>query len=445
MTTAVVQGALEVLEAQLAATPRASHPFEHASLAYRLGLAYAESHGPDPAQRQRQALTCYEVASVLFDPRFDPVEHARVLNAAGAAHRALGHLQKAVALFREAAALFDGRNRPDEQAAALNNVGLVRIDQGDPDGAVAAFDAALELFDVTNADGRRGRLATLHNRGLAHASRATEPAWELALLDYERARTELDVDEAPYHHGLVHHSIGLACTALAGFRTTDRDEILVRAVGAFEECLTVFVRSAFPYQHGLAKHNLGVAWAVLGRTRSDPQALRRALARFEDATATLDPRLHGEAWQRAYANLERVEGELASVAPGASRVAQFVRLVAASSSDERATLVRDRLLRLLGLPEMPRRAALTDMALAIAQLGHGAAAVIDAEFAVLMELPNDALEVALRAHHDALQRLPEELREEADLALDKAIGEALGGPQRLFVRDFLYSLGWERP
>ena len=39
----------------------------------------------------------------------------------------------------------------------------------------------------------------------------------------------------------------------------------------------------------------------------------------------------------------------------------------------------------------------------------------------------------------------EESRIDADRALDQAIGDALGGPQRVAVRDFLESEGWERP
>ena len=39
----------------------------------------------------------------------------------------------------------------------------------------------------------------------------------------------------------------------------------------------------------------------------------------------------------------------------------------------------------------------------------------------------------------------EEARVEADRALDQAIADALGGPQRVAVRDFLEGEGWERP
>ncbi|MGH9186540.1 MAG: hydrogenase maturation protease [Acidimicrobiales bacterium] len=437
---------IEELEARLAATRRGTRPYEHASLAYRLGLAYAEHPGGDVSQGLRRALGCYDAAAAIFDPRFDPVEHARVLNAAGAAHRALGNQRKAASLFERAASLLQGRGRDDERAAALNNLGLTHTDLGDRGAAIAAFDGALALFDAVTADGRLGRVAALHNRGLAHSSAGDEQALESALADFDRARSELDVAAGPHHTALLDHSTGVALNALAALRAVERQDLLTQAVEAFAEAITVFTRAEFPHHHGLAKHNLGVAWADLGRERSDPRCLRRALASFEDAAATLDPRLHRDAWRQVYQNLERVEAELRSSTPEATRATHFALLVGAADTEERSRLVRERLLRLLSLPEVPRRAAIGELALAIAQLAPAQArAVMVAELSVLMELPNDALAVVLRAHFDAHQRLPEPRRELANRALDETIGDALGAPQRIFVRDFLYSLGWERP
>ena len=109
-------------------------------------------------------------------------------------------------------------------------------------------------------------------------------------------------------------------------------------------------------------------------------------------------------------------------------------------------MVRERLVRLLALPDPSRSKALTELALASARLDDARArAVMEAELGALMELPNEHLEIALRARLDAHARLSEADREDADRALDAAIGEALQGPQRIFVRDFLYSPDWERP
>jgi tetratricopeptide (TPR) repeat protein len=434
--------ALEALEKQLANIPRASRPYEHAAIAYRLGLAYAESPVGNASDSLRKALACYDVAAAIFDPRIDPVEHGRVINAAGAAQRSLGESRRAAALFERAAELLDGRERDAERAAALNNLGLARTELGELEAAIEALDAALGLFETSTAEGRRGRVATLHNRGQAHAAMPGEEGLEAALADFEEARADLDPDEAPYHHGLVNHSMGVACSALAEWRPSEREALVEEAIKAFSESLNVFSRAAFPFQYALAKHNLGLAYASMGGAMN----LRRALACFEDAVATLDTRVHADAWRQAYASLERTEKELESITPGMGRADHFAALVGGSRREDRTGLMRERLLRLLALPDPSRRPAIAELALASARLGHDRArAVIEAELDALMELPNEHLEIALRARLDAHARLPEAEQENADRALDAAIGEALQGPQRIYVRDFLYSLDWERP
>lgn len=447
-------GAIEGLEAQLKTTPRATRPYEHATIAYRLGLAYAENPVGNRSELLRKALACFDVAAAIFDPRFEPTEHARVLNAAGASHRAMGDRRKAAALFQKAADLFEGRDRDDERAAALNNVGLARSELGEIDEAVTAFDQAAALFDTSTADGRRGLVATLHNRGQAHAASNTEEGLEAALADFEEAQGDLDADEAPYHHALIHHSIGSACNALAARRPEERARLLEEAVGAFRESLTVFTRTGFPYQHALAKHNLGLAQAGQaelagqqegGGGKARLQNLRRALANFEDAIAMLDTRLHADAWKQAYASLSRVEEQLAAEMPGASRALQFATLVASTTEEERSALIRERVIRILALPDARRRGLLAEMAAASLQVGSRGQLIMEAELKSLMELPPETLDVALRARFDAHRSLGEAEQEAADRMLDAAIGGALQGPQRIMTRDFLYSLGWERP
>ena len=436
------QQAIQALEAQLAALPKGTRPYDHARVAYRLGLAYAESPLGGPADGLRKALACFDVAAAIFDPRFDPIEHARVLNAAGACHRGLGDRGRAATLFDKAAELLENSDRDDERAAALNNLGLARAEAGDPAGAVEAFDRAVELFDRQSPEGRRGLAATLHNRGQARGLPGTVEAVQESLGDYQEALAVLGDEEAPYHVGLVHHSIGVAYSSLAQARPAEREQALARAMAAFEESLIVFTRTAFPFQHALAKHNLGLARAALGGTDN----LRRALAAFEDAVAILDPRLHADPWKQAYASLERTEDHLATSFPGMGRSAHFAALAAAGDEEERVRLVHERLRRLLALPEPRRHAALVDLALAGARLPRPSAVkLMTTELSVAMEFPLDQQEPVLQARFDAHQQLDAEAREEADRALDEAIGEALQGPQRIFVRDFLTGRGWERP
>lgn len=430
------------LERQLAATSRADRPHEYARLSYRLGLAYAESTGTQ-ADGVRKALALYDAAAAIFDPRYDPVEHAMVLNAAGAAHRVLGTRDKAAELFEKSISLFEGGDRSDLLAIAQNNLGLVRSELGQLPEAVEAFDRALEHFDPSTADGRRARIAALQNRGQAKAAMGTAEALGDALADYEEANSGIDFDEAPYHFALVQHSIGVALSALATAQPEDSDQYLREAVGAFEECLSVFLRHTFPYQFALAKHNLGLAYSRLGGATNK----RRALACFEDTVAMLDTRVHADAWRQGYASLEKVEKELAESHPGLSRSQHFAAALAAMRDEDRTKMLRERVLHLMALPDPRRTTALAELNRDIAsQDEQRAKRIIADHLLIIVEQPADRQRVALNALWEGHKAIEDpELRASADRALDWAVGDALQGPQRILVRDFLSELGWERP
>ncbi|CAN5497104.1 hypothetical protein BH20ACT2_BH20ACT2_00870 [soil metagenome] len=444
MSTYEPAQAIVALEARLAATSRAQRPHEHAAVTYRLGLAYAESPIGNPTENLRKALACYDVAAAIFDARYDPVENARVLNAAGAAHRGLGRAGQAAKLFEQAADLLKGHDRAPERAAALNNLGLARAEAGDLVAALATYGEAAAEFDDTTAEGRRGRAAALHNRGLAHAAPGTVEGLEAALVDYAEAAASVDDEEAPYHHGLIAHSAGVASTALSARRPADRRRLLADAITSFERALGVFTRLAFPYQHALARHNMGRALAATG----DHDNLRRALACYEESVAMLDPRVHKDMWHQAYASLEAVEAQLADhpAPPAPGRVGHFAALVAVCDPGERRQLLRERLTRLVALPVEAQHGALVELALASVAAGaDNGRAHIEAELGVFMELPTEALDAGLAARLDAHGRLAEADREPADRAFDLAIGDALGLSQRIAIRDRLTSMGFERP
>ena len=437
------KASIEALEKQLATTSRATRPHEHAVLAYRLGLAHAESPSGNPAEGLRRALAFYDVAAAIFDPRFEPLQHARVLNAAGAAHRGLGDRRKAAELFEKAVALFAQGGNDNERAAAYNNLGLSQTEMGQPAAGVEAFDAALPLFDAYAEEGKRGIISTLHNRGQAHTALGTEDGLEAALADFEEARGMIDPDANPLHHGMVEHSVGVTCSALARLSADGRSAFLQEGIRAFNNSLQVFTRTAFPYYHALVKHNLGLAYEAQGGTAN----LRRALSCFEDALAVLDPRLHADAWKQAYASLERVEKALQGPFPGMGRVEHLAALLAVVGLDERMVLVRERIFRLLAQPAPRDMTTMAELARAIGLLSYDdARKVYEAVMKLVIELPQDTQRVSLQAIISGHAEIAdEEARETADRALDQAIGDALGGPQRVAVRDFLQAEGWERP
>ncbi|MDE0805750.1 MAG: hypothetical protein OSA99_20800, partial [Acidimicrobiales bacterium] len=311
----------------------------------------------------------------------------------------------------------------------------------DIDGALDAFDRAIEVFSNSSEEGRRGRAATLVNKGMLLSSTGTAEALARAVETFASATEAVAGDEAPYHSAMADHARGVAEMDLAAVDHNERDTHLRRAVRAFEESLAFFTRTGFPYQHSLAKHNLGRALLGLG---GEGSALS-ALVAVEDAVAVLDPRIHRTEWEHALASLGEIETALAEVHPGVSRRGLFVVLFESSDRDERAALLVNRLTRVLALPPDARHSALRELAAASLRATDDGLAYIGIELTVLTELPNEHLESALRARLAAHGELDGERREAADRALDQAVGDALNGPQRVFVRDFLAANGFERP
>ncbi|MDE0805544.1 MAG: tetratricopeptide repeat protein, partial [Acidimicrobiales bacterium] len=99
---------VERLRERIATVDRRRDPHEHATLAYRQGLAHAEATSAEPQENLRTALQWYDRALEGFDAVYDPVPHARVLNAVGAALRSLGRLPDAIARFEKASTLLQG-------------------------------------------------------------------------------------------------------------------------------------------------------------------------------------------------------------------------------------------------------------------------------------------------------------------------------------------------
>lgn len=409
--------------------------------AYRQGLVRAESGAGSAEANLRQALALYEQAAAGFDPDHYPVEHARVLNAAGAAQRALGQPHRAGTLFARAGALLAGRGRAGEEAAAWNNLGLVRSEIGEHHLAVIAFDRALALFAGADAEERRGRWATLHNRGLAQAAGGGAAGIQAGIADYRMAIGELDPQEAPYHEGLLHHSLGVALAALAcdpSLSAERHRDLLGEALGELERSLQVFKRERMLYQYAMAKHNAAAVLVRLG----DPASARCAMVACDDSLAAADPRSYGDLRTRVL----RTMAEAAALLPTGTTVADaLVAAVAEGGPRQGHVLLAERMARLLALGTPQKTAAIAALAASSTRLpAEQAEAYMRVEILVAVELPAETLQGVLEARYLAHRHLSEPERLVADAALDRAIG-VLGTPQRVFVRDFLYSRGFERP
>lgn len=437
--------AIARFEAELGGIRRQSDPYEHALAAHRLGLAYAETVLGKPEDQLRRALACFDVAASLLDPRFHPVEHSRVLTAAGSVRRSLGDPAKALELFCAAADIASGRVSTDESAAMANNIGLALLERGDVAASIERFDQAVERFDATSAEGRRGRASALHNRGLARATSGRLDDLVAAFADHDGALAAVGFDEAALHHGLVQHSRGVVASTLS---TTSPDPAAAAtwrllALDAFTAALDVFVWPEHAVRHGMVSFNLGRMWAA-GHSIDD---LRQAMVNFEDAVTAFDPREQNAPWRRSFDSLTATEGRLAVSHPGWHRTDHLVALLH-GDPEGALRLMRRRLTRWLVLPGPARQSAVIDLVGASARWAepHGAGeAALALLLTTVMELPVEAQSTVLDALLAARNAGGVDEREALDRLVDRAIGDALNGPQRVFVRDHLVAGGYERP
>lgn len=428
---------IEGLRAHLTQYPKSSHPVEHATVQFNLGLALAESTSGDRDQNLRSAIGAHAEALDGFDSIRYPLQRARVLNALGTIERELGMTVVAIDRYRDAVGCLEGLEAPAELGSTLNNLGLTLADAGDIDGALDAYERALHAFDEVGYP--RQRATTLVNRGLALAARDTVESLAKALADYDRALALVDPESAPYVHAHAHHSRGVALMA----QPEDRQRALAEAIRSFDSALAIFTRHGYPFQHAMTRHNLGLAFMELAP--HDPTSLRRSLSALEEAASILDPRIHREHWLEVTAAMERAHQALRDLGDERTRVEHFAALVASASPPERRSLLRYRLRWLLTLREPHRTEALAAHDRAIVRLAPKELAEVSrAWISVLMEQPHEQLEAGLRSRQEAQAPLEGDQLQAALSATEDALGE-LETIQRVRVRDMLAEMGYERP
>ncbi len=420
----------------------ATDAVQWAAAAYRLGMATAEQPTAHPEQNLRTALDYYQQAAQVLTVQRAPVEHARILNAAGSAHRMLGDPSTASRLFREALGLMSGKGVDVEEASVLNNLGLVLTEGGRLDDAVEAFSMSLDMLPGEDDEQIRTMLATKHNLGQVHLARGGADGCDAAIAVLSDAASTAGGSDASMHTAMIDHTLGIAWKAKADLDPANSARCLDQAITAFERCLTIFTSVGFPMQHAIAKHNLGHAHAG----RDEVASLQRALAYYEDSLNIFDPRLHQPQWQEAFANAEAVEKRLEVAVPGATRADHIATLAGSMDDNERLMFWRQRLVQMERLPKANQLERLTAMYYAIVtQPAASYVASIRTIITVLMELPEDLLESALESQLAAHAMLDNHDQRAADFILDEAINALLFGPQRIRVRDMLEEIGWDRP
>ncbi len=457
------------LEAELEALRGAGRPDEWALAAYRLGVARSEAATGEAGLRA--AVELLDRAARALGPARSPVEHARILTAAGSCRRRLGESGAAATLFDRAADLLAGRVPATQEAAALVNCGLAATEAGRPADASALLARALALVDGSDDDeSRRVRGAAHLNRAQASQASGSRDDLERAVADY-RAAANCFGDDAP-QRAMALHGLGSALLDLAastgspdgsaqpvdaaglaepeggpgGSAAESGDtvgQLAAGAVEAFRASLQILTLEAFPFRHAVARHSLALAF----ERRGEPLDVLRAAECAEAALAVFDPRLQGEHWQVAAETLARLEAAAADGPPGGpppARLRRFALLADGVDDLERVSLLRDRLARLTVHPDLRRRSDCGALAVAVVEAGPVAyERFVRAMIPVLMELPDPLLEAMCGALCEAHTASGEP--GVFDEVLDRVIHDLLFGPQRVRMRDLLEARGWVRP
>lgn len=426
----VAQKRIKQLEERVRALPK-GRPFERGVLRFNLGVAYAESPSGDRQVNLSRGLSSLESAAKLFDPFTKPMEHARTQNMLGIVLRELGRHTEAAAAFRRAAEMVPASINPGEHGAPMNNLGLTLLDMGSRDEAIEAFQDALEAFDGPMF--LRQRVDALHNLGQALAASEKPEDVRRGIDFYNQALEITDPQEFPYQWALLQNSLGVAYTGIGEPE---------KAAEAFRQALRVYTRLRFPFQYALAKNNLALANIQIGGV----QALRQAVVACEDAIMVLDIRMHRQQWEQVYRNLELAEKGLKELEQEGTRAQHFARLLADEVDDAMVQAFRERLAEYTMFPEPRRLQALAELDLAILSLpDESAQKLTNAWLTVLMELPHEQFLAGLQGRMAAHGTLDAEASERATRILDYTIQNELLAPQRIRVRDTLYSIGYRRP
>jgi len=205
------------------------------------------------------ALDALTVAQSVFGRVGMHLEYAKATNMLGAAQRAAGHGNDAVASFVDASAGFAALGQPVEDAAASYNLGLARQEVGDVGGARAAWTRAQQLFLDAGLPAQASAAARAHGVSLLNAGDgAARPHLEEALELAERAGDAVALGAAANALGLSLLMIGDPTGAIVAFG---------RALGGFPYNLR-------PAEHAMVKVNLALAYEHAGE-----EARARLLAR----------------------------------------------------------------------------------------------------------------------------------------------------------------------
>lgn len=226
------------------------------------------------------------------------------------AAQSLEHLESAIRRYQRAIAVLDTDSHPYVCAMLENNLGAAYSDlaaRQEPvhnlHQSIAAYESALAKRPA--AVEPRRYAATQNNLGTAYWNLGQHESLTInlqrAIHAYSEALTIYDPEAEPLHYAMIQNNIGTAYWNLAQCdldtdtpeKSLDAtpEELLQRAIAAYDEALKYRTREAVPVSHAATQNNLGTAyWHLANQPATAPTAVQdcliQAIAAYEQAITT---------------------------------------------------------------------------------------------------------------------------------------------------------------
>ncbi|HEX4960996.1 MAG TPA: CHAT domain-containing tetratricopeptide repeat protein [Thermoanaerobaculia bacterium] len=306
------------------------------------------------------AAAILESSAARFQRLADGTAEARVLNQVGAARRALGEPDQALAAYQRALQLTQAAKDEEAEASTRNNLGLVYKNTGDLQGAIVQYETALGLWRRLGIKSS-SEAVTRENLGSLYALIGHD-AEALDLL--QKARDQLASEKDPSPRILVLIALGwaqylagqpeaaleryqeaLALAESSGSRQAlpglfDRRGTALRALHRYDEAAASYAQALAAIQKTGSKANEGHTLANLGWLDLEIGAFERARPRLvrsrELLAASGDP--NGETY--ALIGLSRAERRLGDLGAARQHLETAIRLVETVRTGLRGSMSR---------------------------------------------------------------------------------------------------------
>ena len=387
------RGAVNVadLSARLADADIAVDPDGWALAAYRLAVARSEL-----ATDRSELETCIDIldkaARILTVDRA-PLEHGRIMTAAGNCYRSAGRPDLAVPpLRRQPTRSAAGRNRWRRRQrgptwAWPGPRQEIRPGRSMPStgGSTCSSVRSPAAAGPTRPGGHSARRWSTGPRPGQAA--ATDEALASALADYDTAIATLGA-ESPQTGLAWHGRASVLLEQATRLPTGGHADLVTDAITAIEHALAVFSANAFPFQHAIARHSMAVA--------PSPPRIRRGSGPRRPQRRIGHRGVRSPSASGPMADRERHPVRSGGTAGPRSRIGAVVDLLVAVDEAERVQILRDRLTRLSGAPDVRVAADLERLCGALTTVdGDGYRSVVESLISVLMELPDRILGTGL--------------------------------------------------